>query len=102
MAPRIINKADEMIDLRKFGIASRINDEFDCHLSLTEVRPCHLGFDNYALAGEKKINPRCVGGVAWRPFLRADIIEVELQDRVEKVLNIVFIRNLERLSPALA
>src|SRR5215472_6861134 len=73
-----------------------IDDQLLYHLFLFQVFARHLCLDDNALLLQQKIRTRFPARIARCPFLRPYVVEENLQQGMQKILNVVFVHDFQR------
>lgn len=104
MAPpaRVVDEADELINVWELCISSHVYNELVRDFLLPEICACHLCLNDRSLARKEEVGARGITGITRHPFFRADVVEVQLQNSMKQVLHIVFVLNCNRLAATLA
>ena len=95
---RVINKTNQRLTVWVSLIFLNINDELFSNLSCIQSFPSLFYFDYSFFLFEEKIHSGTASSIAWCPFFRTNIIKIQMQKRVKKVLRVVFIFDFKRRS----
>lgn len=74
-----------------FLIAFNIDDQFITNLLIAQVIASHLHFNDYGFLFEQKVCPSALASVAWYILLCAHIGIMQFQNRVQDILDIIFV-----------
>jgi hypothetical protein len=80
-----------VIDPWHFRVSGNVDQQLVRHIALPEAATGHFGFDNDLLFRQQKVGSRSAPGIARSPFLRTDVLEMQFQNRMEQILDIVFV-----------
>ena len=69
-----------------------VNNQFFAERFIRHGRARFLDLDHGLDLRNQKVTPQRAASIGRRPFLRADIIKIQRQQRAQQVLHIVFIR----------
>src|SRR5262249_54069291 len=91
---RVVDEANQLVALRVTPVALLVLDELVSNVFLLERRAGHLRFDDDVLAFEQEVHSRGPACVARRPLFGTNILEMKAQNRVQRILHIVLVIEL--------
>ena len=77
-------------------VPGEIDDQLFAEPLGVQALACLFCFDHDLLGFEQEVHSARLGTIARRPLFWSHIIEVESQERVQQVLNVIFISNIKR------
>ncbi len=96
---RVVDHAEERATLGMLLVFRDVDYELLAELLPRQVWPRHLELHDRLDLRQEKVHARRCARVAWRPFLLADVLEMDRQERVKEVLQVVLVHHVERRAP---
>lgn len=94
----VINEANESIARRMFlvprNVFNKLSSQFLCAESLTSF----LDFDHHLFSWQEKVHSSRLASITRCPLFRSHILEKYPKQRMHKVLNVIFIANIQSRS----
>jgi len=87
----VIDEADQSSAVGVAFIPSYVDEELSPELTNVHRGACLLYLDDDPLFLEQEVHPGGGPGEAGRPLLRTNIVEVETEERVQQILNVIFV-----------
>ena len=75
-------------------VSLTIDEQLFTDLLGSKAFPRLFHLKNNLLFFQKEIHARRRTSITWRPFLGSNVIKIEVQQRMNKVLDIIFIGNV--------
>src|SRR5262249_10252110 len=95
---RVVYKADKCPTIGMCLITSDVDDELFAQSLVYQALPGALHLYNDKLVLEKKVHPRRTTRVRRGPFLIPDVLEIKTKQRVDQILDIILILDLQGLA----